>query len=414
MTRKLGLTSWIFIGIFLGASSGYVIGEPLLVVSKPIGTVFLTLLKMVIVPLVLSSIVTGVAGVGESGKLGRLGAKTLTYYVVTSLLAILTGLLIVNLVKPGIGAELGLAPLEQEFRADGMGVSDILLRMIPENPVEAAARGAMLPLIFFAIVLGIFITRASGKGVDTVKDFFSGMFEIMMKMTSFIIRLTPIGAFGLVGTIVARTGFAPFIPLGVYAGCVVLALLIHCTITLPLLLRFVGGVNPIKHMKAMAPALMTAFSTASSSATLPLTIKCVEENAGVSNRTSSFVLPLGATVNMDGTALYECVAVMFIAQYYVSHGQGEALTIAQQVVVVLTALLASIGAAGIPMAGLVMMSVVLRAVGLPLTGIGLILAVDQILDMMRTTTNVWSDACGTAIIAATEGEKDLKILVEKG
>jgi len=282
--------------------------------------------------------------------------------------------------------------------------------MIPENPVKAAVEGNILQLIFFAILFGFFITRIDQSLGGLVQSFLAGVFEIMMKMTRFIILLTPLGVFGLVGSIIAKTGFAPFIPLGKYAFCVFLALVIHACITLPLLLRLLGGVSPLKHVKAMAPALMTAFSTASSSATLPLTMECAEEGAGISNRTSGFVLPLGATVNMDGTALYECVAVIFIAQYYFSHGQGFELSFTQQVVVVLTALLASIGAAGIPMAGLVMISVVLKAVGLPLEGIGLILAVDQILDMARTTVNVWSDSCGTAIIAVSEGEKDLKVM----
>jgi Na+/H+-dicarboxylate symporter len=382
----------------------------LLAISEPMGTVFLTLLKMVIVPLVLSSIITGVAGIGDTKKLGRIGVKTLLYYLTTSLSAILTGLLIVNIFKPGVGAELGLEPLKEEVAVQGTGVLDILLRMIPSNPVEAAAQGRMLPLIFFAIIFGVFITQVKAETGRTVQDFIAGVFEVMMRMTRFIIHLTPFGAFGLVGSIVAKTGFAPFIPLGLYAACVVMALVLHSFVTLPLLLRFVGGINPLKHLKAMAPALMTAFSTASSSATLPLTMDCAENNAGVSNRTSSFVLPLGATVNMDGTALYECVAVIFIAQYYFSHGQGDPLTFAQQSVVVITALLASIGAAGIPLAGLVMMSVCLHAVGLPLAGIGLILAVDQILDMCRTTINVWSDSCGTVIIASTEGETELKVM----
>ena len=373
------------------------------------GTIFLTLLKMIIVPLILSSIITGVAGIGDTGKLGRMGVKTLLYYLTTSLLAILTGLMVVNIVKPGVGAELGLEPVKEEIAVEGAGLLDILLRMIPENPVQAAAEGRILPLIFFAILFGIFITRVKAETGRPVQDFIAGVFEVMMKMTRFIIHLAPFGVFGLVASIVARTGFAPFVPLGLYAACVAMALAIHGGLTLPLLLRFIGGASPIKHFKAMAPALMTAFSTASSSATLPLTMECAEDRAGVSNRTSSFVLPLGATVNMDGTALYECVAVIFIAQYYVSHGQADPLTFAQQAVVVITALLASIGAAGIPMAGLVMMSIVLKAVGLPLSGIGLILAVDRVLDMARTMINVWSDSCGTVIIASTEGETDIKV-----
>ncbi len=412
--RKIGLTSWIFIGIILGVLSGWLIGEPLLAVSQPLGTIFLRLLKMVIVPLVFSSIVTGVAGIGSTSRLGRLGGKTLLYYLTTSLLAILTGLLIVNLIKPGVGAELGLQAPPSSITAEGTGIGDLFMRMIPENPLAAAAEGHMLQLIFFAILFGVFIARVPDKLSQPVESLVNSLFRIMMQMTRFIIYLTPFGAFGLVGSIVARTGFAPFIPLGKYAFCVVAALLIHACITLPLLLRFVGGINPLKQLKAMSPALMTAFSTASSSATLPLTMECIEDRAGVSNKTSSFVLPLGATVNMDGTALYECVAVIFIAQYYFSQGQSVELSMMQQALVVITALMASIGAAGIPLAGLVMMSVVLDAVGLPLEGVGLILAVDQILDMSRSTVNVWSDSCGASIIAASEKDTGLTVLAGRG
>lgn len=401
----------IFIGIILGVLCGWLIGKPLLVVSKPLGTVFLTLLKMVIVPLIFSSIVTGIAGIGNTGNLGRMGGKTILYYLTTSLLAILTGLVVVNIFKPGVGAELGLEAAPETVGAEETGLLDVFIRMIPENPVAAAVEGNILQLIFFAILFGIFITRVDQSLGGPVQVFLAGVFEVMMKITRFIILLTPFGAFGLVGSIVAETGFAPFIPLGYYAICVLLALLIHACVSLPLLLMLVGGVSPLKHIKAMGPALLAAFSTASSSATLPLTMECAEEHAGISNRTCSFVLPLGATVNMDGTALYECVAVIFIAQYYFSQGQAVELSFVQQAVVVITALLASIGAAGIPMAGLVMMSVVLKAVGLPLEGVGLILAVDRILDMLRTTVNVWSDSCGTAIIAASEGETGLKVKV---
>lgn len=391
---------------------GWSIGKPLLVVSRPMGTIFLTLLKMVIVPLIFSSIVTGVAGLGSTGRLGRMGGKTMLYYLSTSFVAILTGLVLVNIIKPGVGAELGLEIVPQEIGVEQAGILDMLIRMIPENPVKAATDGQMLQIIFFAIFFGVFITRVDEKVGGPVQSFIAGVFEIMMKMTRFIIHLIPFGAFGLVGTIVAKTGFRPFIPLALYAICVLAGLLFHACVTLPILLRLVGGISPVKYLKAMGPALLTAFSSASSSATLPLTMECAEERAGISNRTSSFVLPLGATVNMDGTALYECVAVIFIAQYYFSHGQGFELSFAQQAMVVLTALLASIGAAGIPMAGLVMMSIVLKAVGLPLEGVGLILAVDQILDMGRTTINVWSDCCGTAIIAATEGETGLTVFAD--
>jgi Na+/H+-dicarboxylate symporter len=228
----------------------------------------------------------------------------------------------------------------------------------------------------------------------------------MMKLTRFVIAFAPLGIFGLIARIVASTGFEPFKSLGIYFVTVLAGLIIHATVTLPLLLQLLGKLNGYQYSKAMSPALLTAFSTSSSSATLPLTMECAEDRAGISNRTTSFVMPLGATINMDGTALYECVAVIFIAQAY-----GIDLSFPQQAMVAITALLASIGAAGIPMAGLVMMSIVLRAVGLPLEGIGLILAVDRLLDMCRTTVNVWSDSCGTAIIARSEGETE--ILAEK-
>jgi Na+/H+-dicarboxylate symporter len=255
------------------------------------------------------------------------------------------------------------------------------------------------------MMFGFFITRASAPYKDKLTNLFQGIFEVMMKLTQFIIKFTPIGVFAMIAKTVSQTGTDVFIPLAGYMGTVISGLAIHALVTLPLLLYFIGGINPLAHARAMSSALLTAFSTSSSSGTLPLTISCIEENSGASNRVSSFVLPLGATINMDGTALYECVAAMFIAQVY-----GIDLSFTQQFIVVITALLASIGAAGIPMAGLVMMTVILNAVGLPLEGIGLILAVDRILDMMRTSINVWSDSCGAVIIARTEGETGLKVL----
>jgi len=241
-------------------------------------------------------------------------------------------------------------------------------------------------------------------------DFFNSVFEVMMKITMFIIRFTPFGVFGIMALQVSKSPDIVELAknMGLYMLTVLLALAVHALISLPLLTKFVGRVNPIKHFRAMTTPLLTAFSTSSSSATLPLTMQAVEENDGVSNKITSFTLPLGATINMDGTALYECVAAIFIAQAY-----GVELSLLQQVLVVVTALFASIGAAGIPMAGLVMISVILTAVGLPLEGVGLILAVDRILDMFRTATNVWSDSCGAVIIAKSEGEK-LKIDNEKG
>jgi Na+/H+-dicarboxylate symporter len=400
--RKINLTAQIFIGMALGILFAVLFGQGILVIADPLADFFLRLLKMVIVPLIITSIVSGVVGVGGTTNLGRMGLKTLLYYITTSLLAILTGQILVNLIGPGVGAELGLHQAPQEVDASDQSLFGILLRMIPVNPIKAMAEGEILPVIFFCLLLGVFILQLEGKKRESLQTLFEAGFEVMMKLTRFVIAFAPLGIFGLIARIVATTGFEPFKSLGVYFFTVLAALFIHAVITLPLLLRTLGHLRPSKYVKAMSPALLTAFSTSSSSATLPLTMDCAENRAGISNKTTSFVLPLGATINMDGTALYECVAVIFIAQAY-----GIDLTLPQQAMVAITALLASIGAAGIPMAGLVMMSIVLKAVGLPLEGIGLILAVDRLLDMCRTTVNVWSDSCGTAIIARSEGETDI-------
>ena len=366
------------------------------------GDLFLRALKMIIIPLILTSIVSGVSSIGDAQNLGRLGLKTVTYYISTSLFAIVTGLVFVNLIQPGVGADLGLKKEVPELAAASGNLWDIILRMIPTNIFEALVSFDILAIIVFSILIGFFITRIEFKQKEFLATLFNSGFEVMMKLTHFIIRFTPLGILGIVVGVVAgqKENLVEILgSLGKYFGTVLLGLIIHATITLPLILRVVGRVNPRKHFQAMTTPLLTAFSTRSSSATLPLTIDAVENNTGVSNKISSFVLPLGATINMDGTALYECVAAMFIAQAY-----GIEISFLQQMIVVFTALLASIGAAGIPMAGLVMISVILTAVGLPLEGVGLILAVDPFLDMCRTSVNVWSDSCGAAAIAKTEGE----------
>jgi Na+/H+-dicarboxylate symporter len=366
------------------------------------GTIFLTALKMVIVPLILSSIISGVTSMGGGKNLGRLGGKTILYYVCTSLFAIVTGLLLVNIISPGVGVEMGFTKNVVDLTDKTGSVKDILMRIIPSNIFSSMAEGDILPIIFFAIIFGVFISQVHSKYSTVLTTFFEGVFEVMMKMTMFIIKFTPLGVFGIVSREVQHNAHQ----LGNLAGSmaiymltVVLALSIHAFITLPLILRFVAKVHPAKHLKNMMTPLLTAFSTASSSATLPLTMEAVEYESGVSNKISSFTLPLGATINMDGTALYECVAAMFIAQVY-----GVELHFMEQALIVVTALLASIGAAGIPMAGLVMLTVVLTAAGLPLEGIGLILAVDLPLDMARTTVNVWSDSCGAVTVARSENE----------
>lgn len=373
------------------------------------GDIFLRALKMVIVPLILSSIITGITNIGSGENLGRLGGKTLLYYLSTSILAITTGLFFVNLIRPGDGAPKTSAGAVEGLDDARGSFGDTLLNMIPTNVFESLSTGKMLSIIFFAIMFGYFITQVQDRYKDLLNDFFNAVFEVMMKITMFIIKFTPLGVLGLVAsTIAEQAGDSQALgqmagSLGKYMIAVIAALAVHFFITLPLLVKFIGKANPFAHLRNMTNPLLTAFSTSSSSATLPLSMETVEHKSGVSNKVTSFTLPLGATINMDGTALYECVAAMFIAQAY-----GIDLSIMQQIVVVMTALLASIGAAGIPMAGLVMISVILSAVGLPLEGLGMILAVDRILDMLRTTTNVWSDSCGAVIIAKSEKE-ELKV-----
>lgn len=370
------------------------------------GDIFLRALKMVIVPLILSSIISGITNIGNAENLGRLGIKTLGYYIMTSTVAIFTGLFFVNWLKPGVGADLGFSQEVEGLAVASESFGDTLLNIIPTNIFQAFSNGQMLSIIFFAMLFGFFITRVKEKPRKTLSGFFDAVFEVMMKMTMFIIKFTPLGILGIVAKVVSEQNdlLQLVSKMGLYMLAVLAALAVHAIITLPLLLRMIGRINPLKQLKALSTPLLTAFSTSSSSATLPLTMTAVEENAGVSNKVTSFTLPLGATINMDGTALYELVAAMFIAQAY-----GIDLTIPQQLIGVFTALLASIGAAGIPMAGLVMITIVLSALGLPLEGVGLIIAVDRILDMFRTSVNVWSDSCGASIIAKTEGEK-LKVM----
>ena len=401
MLKKLSLTQWIFLAIVLGVLAGWLIGEPIQVIAKPMADIFLRLLKMIIVPLILSSITSGVLGVGDSKNLGRLGGKTILYYMFTSTLAIITGLILVNIFQPGVGADLNLSAQPEIPAAEASAVWGIVLRMIPVNPIKAMADGDMLAVIFFSIMFGLFVTRLPEKGRTFFTDFFENFFQVMMKMTTFIINFAPIGIFGLIAGIVATTGFSAFGSLLKFFLVVLSALLIHSFITLPLIIKFIGRVpKPFRHLNAMTEATLTAFSTASSNATLPVTMRNVEEKSGVSNKITSFVLPLGATINMDGTALYECVVAMFIAQAY-----GIELSFFTQWIIVFTALMTSIGVAGVPMASLVAIAIILKTVGLPLEGIGLIMVTDRILDMCRTTVNVWSDSCGAVVIARSEGEK---------
>ncbi len=410
----------IVIALFLAVLAGGVTGESasflginFYQIYDFLGSLFLNALKMLIVPLIVSSIIVGMMGIGSGENLSRLGGKTLTYYMLSSFLAIMTGLVLVNLTTPGIiNGEpikdlIGLADIPQTISqsVEGRGAGDIVsvfLRMVPPNIISAAANGQMLGLIFFSLLFGFFVTRLSAPQADIMKNFWQGLLDVMMSMTNWVMKFAPLGVFALVAKVVAVSGVDAFKPLAIFFFTVFGALVIHFAGTLYLILRFVARVNPLLHYRAMSSALLTAFSTSSSSATLPLTMECVEQKAGVSNRVSSFTLPLGATVNMDGTALYECVAAIFIAQAY-----GLELSFTTQFIIVLVALLTSIGVAGIPSASLVAISVILSTIGLPLEAVGLILAVDRVLDMCRTSVNVFSDSVAAVVIGKLEGEKNI-------
>ncbi len=394
----------IFVALGLGVLVGWLGGEAAADKVAWMGRVFVNLLKMIIVPLVLTSIVHGVASVGGGG-LGRLFGKTMGYYVLSSLLAVLVGLFFVNLIQPGVGADLtGAETAELPELETPSSVGDLLIRMVPTNVVGSAASGDMLGVIFFAILFGAAIAGLPDRPRGSLVGFFDAAFQAMMRLTGWIIRLAPLGVFGLITRVVGTTGFEAFRALGLYMLTIAAGLTVHLFVTLPILLIVLGRIHPRVHFRNMLEPLTMAFSTSSSGATLPVTLRTVEEKVGVSNRVSSFVLPMGATVNMDGTALYECAGALFIAQVL-----GVELGLMEQGLVVLTALMASIGAAAVPSAGLVIIFLVTEAVGL--TGpevaliVGTMFAIDRPLDMYRTMVNVFSDSCGAAIIARSEGEK---------
>lgn len=362
-----------------------------------VGTLFLRLLRMLIVPLVFSTIVSAVARL-PLADLGRLGARTFAFYTVTTCLAIVTGLVLVNWIEPGVGVTLGVA---EPTLPTPPPVGDVLLGIVPDNPFASMAKTFdLLAVIFFGICLGA-VTAASGSEGEAVERFFTAFSAVMLRMTKAIMALAPVGIFALVLQVTLDTGLEVFVAALRYVLTVALALSFHAVVTLPLLLFLFAGVSAIRLAHAMAPALLTAFSTASSAAALPVALDNIENRAGVERRTGAFVLPLGSTVNMDGTALYEAVAALFIAQAY-----GIDLSLGQQATVLMVALLAAVGAAGVPSAGLVMLVLVLESVGLPLEGIGLLLAVDRVLDMMRTTINVWGDCVTATVMASFEKTLD--------
>ncbi len=409
----------VFAGIILGMIVGSLtqkgstlFGIDLFHYTFPIfelcGSIFINALTLIVVPLVSSSIITGIARIGNESSFGRIGGKTFGYYLGTSLLAILIGLLFVNLLKPGLHIDsaalanhIPVADIQQHISTEETSkFSHVLLQIVPSNIIDTFGKGQMLGIIFFSLLFGYCISKIESRASSTLMSFWQGIFQAMIRFTHIIMKFLPIGVFFLVARVFAEAGFQSLKSIGLFTMAVLLGLAVFMFIALPLLLKVIGKVRPGRHFKAMGPALITAFSTSSSSATLPITIDCVEKRAGVSNKICSLVIPLGTSINMSGSALYECVAAMFVAQAY-----GIELSFTTQFIVVLLALITSIGVAGVPSASLVAIIAILKAIGLPIEGIGLFIAVDRILDMCRTMVNVFSDSCCAVLVARSEGEE---------
>lgn len=385
----------IIIGVVAGLFVGWFWGEAATNVAW-LGTLFLNTLSMLVIPLLISAVISGVTSIGDVRQLGKLSGVTIGYYLVTVVIAVLIGLIMVNLIQPGVGISTeGLQQPDELVRmARERGIGDVLLAMVAPNLIAAAAETNLLPLILWSVAFGIALASLGKKGRPAAK-FFESLNEGMMLMVSWVMYFAPIGVFGLIAGMFGAAGsvdafVAKISAVGLHVVTVLSGLAIHFGI-LTLILLFVAR-QPIAYLVNMLRAIVTSFATASSTATLPITIQCAKES-GIDERARRFVLPLGSTVNMDGTALYEAAAAMFIAQAY-----DLQLGIGQQSIIFVTATMAAIGAAGIPQAGLVTMIIVLQAVGLPIEGIGLLLAVDWFLDRFRTATNVWGDAVGAAVV----------------
>ena len=399
--KKMNLLTQILVAFVLAIIVGVLVG-PSVEIVKPLGDLFLRLIKFIIVPLVLASLVVGVAGTGDIKRIGRMGGITFVYYMFTTALAVTIGLILGNLFAPGKGLDIPTAT-EKVEAAESPSIVDTLLNIVPTNPIQALVEGNMLQIIFFAIFLGLAITML-GDRAKTLYNFFDELAEVMYKITAIVMKFAPIGVFGLIAPVVGKYGLSVLLPLlkvilVVYIGCI-----LHALLTYGISVKAFANMSPLKFFKGIAPASLVSFSTSSSAGTLPITIKSAEENLGVSRKVSSFVLPLGATINMDGTALYQGVCALFVAQFF-----GIDLSFTQQLTIVLTATLASIGTAGVPGAGLIMLTMVITSVGLPLEGIALIAGIDRILDMIRTSVNVTGDASAAVVVNAIEEKRDVKL-----
>lgn len=412
--KRFPLWQQILLAIALAVVVGSAVGPDsgLMAWLEPLGRFFMNALKMLVVPLILSSVIVGVASAGGGKDVGRMGVRALAFYVLTTLTAVLIALTLVNSIGPGYvdgqpaGAQLALHEnaAEVESKVGGRGLSsmvDMLVNIAPANVFKAATEGNLLSLIFFGVLFGVFVARIDARYGQPLIDLWTGMFQVMMKFTDFVMMLAPIGVFALVAQTVAKAGLDNVAgPIGKFGVVVVAGLAVHAFIVLPLLIWIAGRVSPWGIFRGMSPALLTAFSTASSASTLPVSLDCLEKRVGVSNRVASFVMPLGTSINHAGSALYECAAAMFIAQAYGLH-----LSFATQFTVVILALVTSMGIASIPAGSLVGIAVILTAVGLPVEAIGVLFVLDRILDMLRTSVNVLADASCTVIVARLEGEE---------
>lgn len=417
--KKIGLTTRIFISLLLGAILGVFLHycvlpndavQNILVdgVFYVVGQGFLRLMQMLVVPLVLCSLICGASAIGDTKTLGNVGVRTVVFYIITTALAVAVALTVARIINPGMGMDLNsLQTTETQIATTQTSMVDTLLDIIPKNPIESLATGNMLQIIVFAIIVGIILAKLGDK-TQIVHNLFQQGNDIMMEMTMMVMSLAPIGVFCLIARTFSGMGFDAFQPLIKYMFAVMLALVIQCLGVYQILLKLFTGLNPIRFIKKFLPVMGFAFSTATSNATIPLSIDTLERKMGVSRRISSFTIPLGATINMDGTSIMQGVAVVFIAQAY-----GIALTPMDYVTVIATATLASIGTAGVPSVGLVTLSMVLTSVGLPIEGIGFIMGIDRILDMSRTAVNITGDAVCTTIVAQQNQALDKEVFNKK-
>ncbi|GKV69505.1 dicarboxylate:amino acid:cation symporter DAACS family protein [Sporosarcina sp. NCCP-2716] len=399
MKIRFNLVTQIFTAFVLAVILGSIFGSKIDFL-QPLGDLFLRLIKFVIAPLILSTLVVGVASMSDPKQLGRIGVKTIVYYLATTAVAIIIGLGVAFLLNPGKGVDLPAenAAVPEAAAAEPQSAVDTLLNIVPVNPFEALATGNILQIIFFALFLGIAITMIGEKATPVLR-FFEGFAEIMYKITGIIMRVAPIGILGLMAPVVGQYGLSVLLPLLKVIAAVYIACVVHALVVYSLAVKTMGKMSPVTFFKGIFPAALVAYSTASSAGTLPVTMKNTTENLGVPKRIASFVLPLGATINMDGTAIYQGVAVVFIAQFF-----NLELTFLQLLTVVLTTVLASIGTAGVPGAGMIMLAMVLNSVNMPLEGIALIAGIDRVLDMMRTSVNIVGDASAAVIVAGSERE----------